>query len=475
MSAWPDRRLTELLAIEHPILQAPMAGAMDWRLAAAVAATGALGAIPCAMLDAAQVRAEVAAFRAQVRAPVHLNFFCHAPPAADAARDAAWRARLAPYYRELGVDPAAAAAGGARRAPIDDAMIDVVIALGVEIVSFHFGTPPPAAMDRLRAAGCRLLASATTVAEARELAGRGVDAIIAQGLEAGGHRGMFLTDDVAAQVGTFALVPQIADAVAVPVIAAGGVADGRGVAAALALGAAGVAIGTAYLRCDEATIAAVHRAALAAARDDGTAITNVITGRPARGVINRLIREVGPLAADTPAFPLASTAVQPLRAAAERAGSGDFSPMWAGQAAALARPGGAGAITRAIIADAQARLGADAPASLAEDLHRLELSLLDPARRAAPASLADLLADDYVEHGASGRTYDKAQTLAALAPIAAPRVSDFRARPLGRDRALVTYRIDKDDAPSLRSSIWERRGAAGWQIVFHQGTPIGAR
>ncbi len=288
---------------------------------------------------------------------MNLNFFCHAQPAPDAARAAAWLARLAPYYAELGVDPDDASRPGAGgRQPFDAVMLELVVELGIEVVSFHFGLPSAEHMTRLKSAGCRVLASATTVAEARFLAARGVDAVIAQGAEAGGHRGMFLTDDVATQVGTFALVPQIVDAVAVPVIAAGGIADARGIAAAFALGAAGVQIGTGYLACPEAKITAPHRAALLAARDDGTAITNVISGRPARGLINRLIREQGPLAAGLPAFPLAGRAVGPLRAAAEKRGSGDFSTMWAGQAAALARALPAGELTRSWVADVERRL-----------------------------------------------------------------------------------------------------------------------
>ncbi len=366
---WPDRRLCELLSIPNPILQAPMAGAMDWRLAASAARGGALGAIPCAMLDAGGIEQAIRAFRAAVSAPVHANFFCHAPPADDPAREAAWRARLAPYYAELGVSPGAA---GAQRRPIDRAIAEVVASLRVEVVSFHFGLPARAVLDVIRSSNAKVLASATTVAEARALEAGGVDAIIAQGAEAGGHRGMFLATDVSAQPGTFALVPQIADAVRVPVIAAGGIADGRGIAAAFALGASGAAIGTAYLRCAEATISAPHRAALAAARDDSTVITNVFSGRPARGIANRATGELGPIAREAPAFPLAAGAIAPLRAASEKAGKADFAQMWAGQAAAIAL-GTAGAaapigsvtrgpaataqdLTEALIGDARERL-----------------------------------------------------------------------------------------------------------------------
>jgi nitronate monooxygenase len=338
--------LTDLLGIELAIVQAPMAGAQDHELAIAVAAAGGLGSIPCAMLDAAAILTQVASFRLRATGkPINLNFFCHhvAPP--DPARDAAWRAKLAPYYAELGIS---AGGPGPARGSFDAATCEVVEELKPEVVSFHFGLPGPELVARVRATGAKVMSSATTVAEARWLADRGCDAIIAQGLEAGGHRGMFLVDDIAAQVGTFALVPQIVDAVRVPVIAAGGIADARGIVAARVLGAAGVQIGTAYLRCPEARISAMHRAALAAASDDGTRLTNVITGRPARSLATRFVRELGPMRDDVPAFPTAVAPLGPLRAAAEARGSGDFSPLWSGQAAALAREVGAEELTRSL-------------------------------------------------------------------------------------------------------------------------------
>src|SRR5207302_6134531 len=197
--------------------------------------------------------------------------------------------------------------------------------------SFHFGLPSEDLLVRVRGWGARILSSATTVEEARWLEARGVDAVIAQGVEAGGHRGMFLSDDPNTQVGTFALVPQIVQAVSVPVIAAGGISDAKGVAAAMALGAAGVEMGTAFLLCREATTSAVHRAALKGEAARYTALTNVFTGRPARGIVNRVVREVGPISAAAPAFPLATGALAPLRAKAESQKSGEFSPLWAGQ------------------------------------------------------------------------------------------------------------------------------------------------
>lgn len=352
---WPDRRLLDLVHIEHPIIQAPMAGAMDFELAAAAEA-GALGSLPCAMLTADEVREQAARIRARTKKPINLNFFCHTPPVPDNAREAAWRDRLAPYYRELGLDPAAAAKG-AGRAPFDSAMAEVVEELRPDVVSFHFGLPEPALTERVRATGARIFSSATTVAEARRLAESGVDAIIAQGYEAGGHRGMFLTEDLASQVGTFALVPQIADAVAVPVIAAGAIADARGIAAAFALGAAGVQIGTAYLFCSESKVSPLHRQALKTANDDSTVLTNVMTGRPARGFVNRVVREIGPVSDIAPQFPLAAAALAPLRAAAEARGDSDFSAMWSGQAAPLGREIAAAELTRQLAAETLEYLG----------------------------------------------------------------------------------------------------------------------
>jgi nitronate monooxygenase len=352
---WPDRRLLDRLRIEHPIVQAPMAGSGGAALAIAVSEAGGLGSLPCAMLTPEQVRDELTAIRQRTAKPLNLNFFCHTPPAPDAAREAGWRRVLAGYYKELGLDPDAAVPGASRE-PFGEPACAVIEALRPDVVSFHFGLPDDALLARVKATGAVVLSSATTVEEARWLEARGCDAIIAQGAEAGGHRGMFLTADVASQAGTFALVPQVVDAVKVPVIAAGGISDARGLVAALALGAAAVQIGTAYLFCPEATVSALHRAALRTARDDGTALTNVFTGRPARGLVNRLVREVGPLSPAAPPFPLAAGGVQPLRARAEAQGSGDFSPLWAGQAAALGREMGAGDLTRRLAEEALARL-----------------------------------------------------------------------------------------------------------------------
>ncbi len=354
---WPDRRLIDRLNIEHPIVLAPMAGAMDADLAIAVALAGGLGSLPMAMLDAAKMRAQIEKFRAATGKPINLNFFVHTPPVPNNAREHAWRDKLKAYYAEFGIDPAAPVPSS-NRTPFDATLCAAVEELKPEVVSFHFGLPEAALLARVKAAGCVVMGSATTVAEARWLEAHGGDVVIAQGYEAGGHRGMFLTDNLATQVGSFALVPQIADAVKLPVIAAGGISDARGIVAALALGASAVQIGTAYLSCPESKILAPHRAALKAARDigidDGTVLTNVMTGRPARGFVNRAMRELGPISDIAPDFPLAAGALAPLHAKAQSLGSGDFSSMWAGQAAALGEELPARELTSQFAAEAQA-------------------------------------------------------------------------------------------------------------------------
>ncbi len=328
------RSFTAALGLELPLVQAPMAGFQGVALAAAVAGAGALGSLPGAAMTPAALRDAVATLRRGARLPVNLNFFCHAVPAPDPAREAAWRTALQPYYDELGVSPSAIA-NGPGRLPFDDAAAAAVEALRPEVVSFHFGLPPAPLLERVRRAGAQVWSSATTVAEAQWLAAHGVDAIIAQGLEAGGHRGVFLPEggpfDLGAQLRTHSLLTAILQAVRVPVIATGGIADAAGIDAALRAGASAVQVGTAFLLCPEATTSAVHRAALQGEGARQTALTNVFSGRPARGIVNRLMRELGPISALAPAFPTAVNALAPLRAAAEQAGKGDFSPLWAGQ------------------------------------------------------------------------------------------------------------------------------------------------
>ena len=343
--------LTELFGIKLPLIQAPMAGVQGSALAIAVCNAGGLGSLPCAMLGAQALREELTRIRGGTDKPVNVNFFCHVQPAQDPLRDERWSTALSRYYREFGIDPASIAAGPGRL-PFDANAADILDEFRPEVVSFHFGLPSPDLLARARAHGAKILSTATTVAEARWLEEQGVDAIIAQGLEAGGHRGIFLTEDVTTQLGTFALLRQVVQAVRVPVIAAGGIADAAGVAAAMALGAAGVQIGTAYMLCPESTTSAVHRAALVSGAAVHTALTNLFTGRPARGIVNRIMREMGPLNGEVvPPFPLATAAIAPLRAAAEQRGSGDFSPLWSGQNASGCKPIPAADLTRELMAN----------------------------------------------------------------------------------------------------------------------------
>jgi nitronate monooxygenase len=354
MANWPDRRILDLLGIDVPIIQAPMAGAATSAMAIAVAEAGGLGSLPCTLLSPDQVRAELGAIRGRTTKPINLNFSCHAPTATDPAREAAWKQRLKPYYVELGLDPETPVPA-TNIPPFGSVHCALVEELKPEIVSFHFGLPAKDLVSRVRATGAKILSSATMVKEAVWLEDHGCDAVIAQGLEAGGHRGMFLSSDVSSQVGTMALVPQVVDAVRVPVIAAGGIADARGIAAAFALGASAVQIGTAYLFCAEATVAPLHRQALRTAQDQ-TMVANVFTGRPARLIVNRTVRELGPMSDLAPAFPLAAAALAPLRAKSEPSGSNDFIPLWSGQSARLGRELSAGDLTKWLAGQTLAKL-----------------------------------------------------------------------------------------------------------------------
>ncbi|PPS62257.1 nitronate monooxygenase family protein [Pseudomonas sp. BRM28] len=345
MSQWPDPRILDLLGIELPIIQAPMAGATGSAMAIAVSNAGGLGSLPCAMLTPEQIRQEIATFSQASRGPLNLNFFCHRPPAADGERAIRWKQALKPYYEEVGAD-FGATTPVSNRAPFDEAGCALVEDCKPAVVSFHFGLPAPELLARVKASGAKVLSSATTVEEARWLEAHGCDAIIAMGYEAGGHRGMFLSDDLTTQIGTLALVPQVADAVKVPVIAAGGIGDARGVVAAFALGASAVQVGTAYLFCPEAKVSAAHRQALHSAQASDTALTNLFTGRPARGINTRIMRELGPMSPLAPAFPLAGGALMPLRAISEPQGNSDFSNLWAGQALRLGQALPAAELTR---------------------------------------------------------------------------------------------------------------------------------
>ncbi|AMQ90668.1 NAD(P)H-dependent flavin oxidoreductase [Marinobacter sp. LQ44] len=342
--------MLNFLGTDLPIIQAPMAGVQDSRLAAAVSNAGGLGSLPCAMLTAAALRAELEALKGSTNRPFNLNFFAHTPPEPDTSAEKSWRAALAPYYREYGLDEGVINNGPGRQ-PFNAEMAAIVEEFQPAVVSFHFGLPAPELLQRVKAAGATVLSSATTVEEALWLERNGADGIIAQGLEAGGHRGIFLTKDMSTQMGTFALLPQVVAAVSVPVIAAGGIANAEGVKAALALGAIAAQVGTAFMLCPEATTRAVHREALKSDAARHTAITNLFSGGPARGIMNRVMRELGPISALAPAFPLATNAIAPLRAAAEAKGSGDFSPLWCGQNAAGCTEVSAAALVRRLAGD----------------------------------------------------------------------------------------------------------------------------
>ena len=368
--------LAQRLNVDRLLLQAPMAGSQGSALALAVCAAGGIGALPAAMLSPEALTQELQTLYTGTDRPWNVNFFCHTPPLPDPAREARWHEALLPYYAEAGLDINAVPAG-AGRVPFSHAVADLVEPFRPPIVSFHFGLPASDLLARVKGWGSVVLSSATTVDEALWLQAQGVDGVIAQGVEAGGHRGIFLsphapplrgslppegadpawggpapdhlTADLTTQMGTFALLPQVVAAVNVPVIAAGGIADAAGVRAALALGASGVQVGTAYLCSDEATTSAVHRAALQSEAARHTALTTLFSGRPARGIVNRVMRELGPLNPTAPAFPTATAAIAPLRTYWEKRGSGDFSPLWSGQNASGCRSLPAGEITRQLL------------------------------------------------------------------------------------------------------------------------------
>ncbi|WP_277588996.1 NAD(P)H-dependent flavin oxidoreductase [Pseudomonas chlororaphis] len=351
MSQWPDTRILDLLGIELPIIQAPMAGATTTAMVIAAAQAGGLGSLPCAMLTAEQIRQDVQSIRQATRAPLNLNFFCHQNPLPDPERETRWKNTLEPYYCELGVDFDAPTPVSSR-APFDTVSCELVEELRPQIVSFHFGLPEPALLARVKATGAKILSSASTVDEAVWLEQHGCDAIIAMGYEAGGHRAIFLSEDLNSQVGTMALVPQIVDAVRVPVIAAGGIGDARGIVAAFALGASAVQLGTAYLFTPEAKVSAAHHKALRTAKESETALTNLFTGRPARGILNRVMRDIGPISPLAPAFPLAGGALMPLRAKDDA----DFASLWSGQALRLGVELPTAELTRTLAAQALAKL-----------------------------------------------------------------------------------------------------------------------
>jgi nitronate monooxygenase len=361
MSATPWSTL--LARLRHPLIQAPMAGAQGSGLAVAVSRAGALGSVPAAMLDAAGLERELAVLRRELGPqglPYNVNFFCHRPPQVDAAQEAAWRQTLAPYYAQWGlaIDHASSAP---QRMPFHAELADVLAASPPPVVSFHFGLPSAELLDRVKGWGSVVMASATTVDEALWLRARGVDAVIAQGLEAGGHRGHFLRPDhdLGGQLPLHPLLQALQAARVGPVVAAGGLGDSAAVASALQAGASAVQVGTAFLLCDEASTPVLHRRALERAAVQGrqplTALTRLFTGRPARGLFNRLMRDIAPMSPLAPPFPLAGAALAPVRAKAEAMGQDDFSPLWSGT-----RPQACRAVPAAVMVESLMSAGGQA-------------------------------------------------------------------------------------------------------------------
>jgi nitronate monooxygenase len=349
MNPWSNTELTDRLGIRYPIVQAPMAGSSTPALAIAVSKAGGLGSLGLAMHSQEALRTDCATVSDATDAPYNANFFVHSEPVDDLERADDTRSLLAPYYRELGLGEVPNTV-----TPVpsfNETHLQALLDLRPPVVSFHFGLPNDTAFRAIKAAGLFTLSSATNVAEARELEARGVDAVIAQGFEAGGHRGTFSKPYEKGQVGTLALVPQVVDAVSVPVIAAGGIGDGRGIAAALALGASAVQLGTAFLTCPESAAHPLYRQALNEARDDQTRITHAFSGRPARGLANRYLREMAGHEARYPDFPILNTLTGPLRKASAKENNPDFLSLWSGQSAAMSRNLPAGELVQLLVTE----------------------------------------------------------------------------------------------------------------------------
>ncbi|HEX2136751.1 MAG TPA: nitronate monooxygenase [Microvirga sp.] len=351
---WPRADLLNLLGIEHPIIQAPMTTIATPELAAAVSNAGALGSLGCGILPAAAIRDQLTATQRATKRPINLNFFAHPKPTQDAGAAQHMRERLQGYYEELGLGPVPPPTEPFPT--FDEDRLDIILEFRPRVVSFHFGLPDATVVRRIKDAGCILLCSATTVSEARQLEAAGVDAVIAQGFEAGGHRGTFTAGSGSGTLGTMALVPQIADAVSIPVIAAGGIFDGRGIAAAFALGAAGVQVGTAFLGCPEANVPPAYRAALHSATDESTQLTRSFTGRPARVIRNRFVAEMAGEEHAALPFPLQASLVMPLMVAAAEDKPAEFLPMFAGQGVAKLRAMPAAALVESLVAEARSHL-----------------------------------------------------------------------------------------------------------------------
>lgn len=352
---WPDNQIIDLFNIKHPIIQAPMAGVCGVEMVLAVCAAGGLGSLPCATMDPISLRKKLTELRNKTSAPINVNFFAHNKPENNQDLDSTWCQQLSPYFEELQLPTISELTEGPIQS-FDEQKCAVLEDIAPEIVSFHFGLPKSDLVTRLKAIGSKIICSATTPREAKWLEENGCDAIIAQGYEAGGHRGMFLEKNIDTQMGTMALLPQIVDVVSLPIIAAGGIADGRGIAAAFALGASGVQLGTAYLFADEANLNQKYVETLKSDASSNTALTNIFSGNPARCIVNRVMQEIGPMADQMVPFPKGFSAIGSLRSAAEKNDSRDFSAHYSGQAASLGRSASAAQLTTTLALHAQNRL-----------------------------------------------------------------------------------------------------------------------
>lgn len=349
---WPSTELTERVGIRYPIVQAPMAGATSPELVAAVSNAGGLGSLGAALLGPDDLRRSIAEIRRLTDRPFNVNLFAWREPAPpDPAAVAGVGAALAPYRSRVGVPDDAVLPLPPSLEALLQAQLAVVCEEAVPVFSFTFGIPP---LDKVQATGAVVMGTATTVDEAVALERAGVDVVVAQGAEAGGHRGGFLAPAEESLIGTLALVPQVADRVGVPVVASGGIMDGRGIAASLALGAHGAQLGTAFLACPESTAHPLHRAALARSSDTGTCVTAVYSGRPARAIRTAFIRQLEAHLSGPLEFPLQYARTGPIHYAAAEAGDEDLMFLLAGQAAGLARPLPAAALVETLAQEAEA-------------------------------------------------------------------------------------------------------------------------
>ena len=347
--------LTRRLSLRHPIIQAPMAGTSTPEMAAAVIRAGGLGSIAVGSVGPDEARAQIRATRALTSGPFNVNVFCHDPAEADEARNADWIDSLRPLFAEFGAEPPAELRNIYRSFRVDDAMLAVLLEERPAVVSFHFGLPDAERIAALKAAGIMLMATATSPAEGRVVQAAGIDMVVAQGFEAGGHRGVFDPSDDP-RFATLPLTRLLATELDIPVIAAGGIMDGAGIAAALALGAAGAQLGTAFVGCPESAAGPAYRAALAGPDAERTRVSAAISGRPARGLENAFMRRADE--SRIAPYPFAYDIGKALNAAATAAGDTGYMPNWAGQAAPLSRPMPAGALLETLAAELDAALAA---------------------------------------------------------------------------------------------------------------------